>query len=187
LKILYKILLVILLLIFFKQIHTLVSNKEMFIPPTSFHSTLYLDYKFNEQEIKAITEAAKDWETATHNKVKFKIVTLPTDKTVDLRKGIMVLKVDTLDPEIIYLDIAAGKPTILGLCKSIGMVPYIKLVSPRLNSNNYQNVVKHELGHLIGLGHTDNPNTLMFPTIDFGSSEITETDLYHFCKKYDCR
>jgi predicted Zn-dependent protease len=159
--------------------HYVINNK--------FHSILYIDYKFSNQEKEYITNAAFDWERATNRIVTFDIIYLPTIRTIDLDKGLLILKVDSLDPEIIILDIAAKKSQMLGICQEYKSIPYIKLVSTRLDSSNYQAVVTHELGHLIGLNHTNELYTLMYPTVDFGSPTITESDMNRFCKIYSCQ
>lgn len=37
-----------------------------------------------------------------------------------------------------------------------------------------KHVVAHELGHSLGLEHTEKENALMYPTLQFGGSELTE-------------
>ncbi|MEM3905971.1 MAG: matrixin family metalloprotease [Nitrososphaerota archaeon] len=44
-----------------------------------------------------------------------------------------------------------------------------------LDLADFRNVVRHEIGHALGLGHADDPNDLMYPTYD--ASAISE-DIY---------
>lgn len=49
-----------------------------------------------------------------------------------------------------------------------------------------QSVVLHELGHVIGLGHIDDKEALMYPYSN-GLTKFTPTDKGAFCCLYDCR
>jgi hypothetical protein len=168
----------------------LVKNKNTYsnIRKDTFHTTLYIDYEFSESEKDIITAAAYDWQTSTKHVAQFDIVYLPSD-VIDLTKGILILKTNEFDPDIILLDHYSNirNIRILGFCRSKTAIPFIKIVASRLNLKNYKTVVTHELGHLVGLSHTDEPDTLMYPIINLESLTISDYDLENFCKLYKCK
>lgn len=180
----YKILLFIQLIVVCALISKLVSHKNNYISKNKFHATLYVDFKFNNNEKEHIIAAAYEWEIKTNRVATFDVVFLPTSKQIDLANGVLVLKTDTIDPDIIFHDIR-GKNSTLGIFNN-RLIPYIKLVGPRLSNQNFENVMKHELGHFMGLYHTDDPESLMYPTINYDSDNITDLDIKNFCKIYNC-
>ncbi len=48
-----------------------------------------------------------------------------------------------------------------------------------------QNIVVHELGHYVGLGHIDDPEALMYPKAN-GLTSFTDKDKSFFCCNYRC-
>jgi len=48
-----------------------------------------------------------------------------------------------------------------------------------------KNIVVHELGHYIGLGHIDDPEALMYPHTN-GLTSFTDLDKAYFCCNYRC-
>ena len=149
-------------------------------------TTLYLDREFTDWEVDAITEAADDWSIATNNKVQFNIVKLPAQ--IETSNAIVVLKVTEDFPKVVLID-KVNQGSTLGLYDSNEFVPYIYLVTDRLNETIYKPVIEHELGHSLGLDHITGENgigTLMYPSIEEGSYDITDTDLIYFCKIYEC-
>lgn len=165
---------------------------DVFHPPHSkenhIHKILYIDSTFSESEIADITEAAIAWTTKTHYIAQFDVVTLPTDKKIDLSKALFVLKVTPGYPEVVLLD-GFNHDSTLGYYHDKGAAPYVGLISARIEGSDYKAVVLHELGHALGLKHATNledMGTLMYPTIDYGSDCITHKDMEQFCSIYHC-
>ncbi len=165
---------------------------DIFHPPHSkenhIHKILYIDSTFSEEEIAQITDAAITWTTKTHYIAQFDVVTLPTDKKIDLSKALFVLKVTSGYPEVVFLD-GFNHDSTLGYYHEKGAAPYIGLIPSRMESYDYKTVTLHELGHALGLKHASNledMGTLMYPTIDYGSDFITHKDLEQFCGIYHC-
>ncbi len=149
--------------------------------------TLYVDPSFSDEEQEAIISAAIIWTCKTHYIVNIGIVFLPS-KNIDATDGIIILPISRYNPDIIGLD-EFNQHTTLGFFTREGAVPSINLVSSRIEDEEYQTVVLHELGHALGLKHNstvDGIGTLMYPSINFGAPTITNDDLVNFCKLYKC-
>lgn len=154
--------------------------------PTHFHKTLYLDSEFSSQEKAIIVSAAKEWEENTNHVAEFDIVELPSSR-IDMVNGIVVLKVSHQYPEIVLLNALLPKGNeMLGLFNSRRIIPRLELITDR-TGDDMGVVALHELGHAVGLGHNDQPFTLMYPMMDLGTGYITNDDLEEFCKLYGCK
>lgn len=149
------------------------------------HKTLYLDRKIDDDEMLHIMEAAMEWKHATNGQVIFDIKRLPRPY-VPLMNAIVVINVSPEYPDIMILDNGKG-PNTLGYCNSTAnTIQFIELVDDRLDEHNSTAVVMHELGHALGLKHTKEEGSLMFPIIDEGSHHITSKDMKQFCQLYHC-
>jgi hypothetical protein len=174
-----------LLFIYSKAVNNYKYTKEY---PTTITKTLILDPYFSEDEVFYITMAAWEWQRATHNIARFNIVQMPT-KEKFTQDSILVIKVSPQFPEIIAMELNSNKYRILGYYSETLLISYIGLVSDRLDNDNYQATVAHELGHALGLEHNtglEGINTLMFPTQDLSSDYVTRKDVSQFCKLYKC-
>lgn len=164
---------------------TPVLTKDYVLP---VRQTLYVDSSLNDQEEIVIISAALEWQVATHGLVQYTIVRLPTKQDVVPDRAILLISISQYFPEILSIDQQTGS-THLGYYYDHGFVPYIALVSERLDVSNYKTVVMHELGHALGLPHhtgIDGIGTLMYPYINLGADTITDEDLDQFCHLYGC-
>lgn len=156
--------------------------------PTRIHKILYIDPNFSDEEVVYIRWAADDWEKVTKGIVSFEILMMP-QKIIDGTKGIIIYKVNNYHPDIILLDRTSHNET-FGFYNQNHQLPNIELVANRLNRKNWKQTILHELGHAIGLEHIEGEEgigTLMYSSIENGSSNITKTDLEYFCKIYRCK
>lgn len=151
------------------------------------HKTLYLERSIDSNEFGYILQAAIEWRQVTNDAVTFDIKRLPC-KISPVKDAIIIINVTPDYPEIILLDKFKRYST-LGFYNSDVGISYIALVKSRLDDDSFTQVVLHELGHSLGLDHIKGEKgvgTLMYPTINEGSLHITKTDLFYFCKLYNC-
>lgn len=156
--------------------------------PGHVHKIIYLDRNFDDIEQEHIIMAALQWSEATNHIVEYDVVQLPSREKIDVTRALFFVKVSADYPDVVIMD-NIKKTTTLGYFQDRGPLPYISLIQDRLNEDNYEAVVLHELGHSLGLEHLEGPegwNTLMYPYVDLGSDHITEKDLVQFCKLYKC-
>lgn len=154
------------------------------------HKTLYIDRNLSEDELFIITAAAMEWHLATNGLVSYDVVRLP-HRNIDIKNSIIIVIVSADFPEIIALDSVkqTEEGNHMGYYYDTGYVPYIGLVPGRIEDKEYRTVIMHELGHSLGMKHTDNIEgigTLMYPDVSIGADKITDEDLKSFCQIYRC-
>lgn len=156
--------------------------------PEYVNKTLYLDSSFNDSEIEEILSAAWEWSDATENRVVFTVKILPQNH-IDPINAIIINKLSDDSAQVIMYDVFGGKNT-LGFYDNKNVIPFIGLITNRLNDKNYKPVVLHELGHALGLMHNEKEEdmgSLMYPIIDDASDHITAKDIKNYCDLHHCQ
>lgn len=153
-----------------------------------FQTPLYvinigIDYSFTTSEKGMIIDALSSWQEATHNLVVFHIAhhnmrTLLYNKD-DNTTGYAVnfVKASSEDLDVRYWDDHYNR-TILGFAIIHSRCCLAFLVADRMrNKRLFTTITGHEIGHLLGLGHNPNRNTLMYEYSNYMAPQATNLDL----------
>lgn len=179
------------ILIFIGLFSLFIYTSEIFYSdsyPNHIHKILYLDRAFDDEEVEYITQAAMSWTENTNHIAEVDVVRLPAREKIDLRDGIIVLKMNPDYPDIILMD-SSNLDSTLGYYNRRSPIPCIGLVRGRIQDWELQMVMTHEIGHALGLKHITGEEgfgALMYPSIDLGANDITKKDLEQFCSLYHC-
>lgn len=72
-----------------------------------------------------------------------------------------------------------------------GLKIYIALKDPdgeNMTKNQIYTIALHEIGHSLGLGHSDDPKSIMYPNAyEYGIMEVTKQDIINLYKLYGWR
>ena len=154
------------------------------------NKTVYIDKRFSKIEINYIEEALNEWSEKSNNLLQFKVeynININEKEYIKNKyQSIMIEKTHSSDTEIVFVE-KLSETTLIGLCNTSTAPIDVMIIFDRLkNKEEYRSVVIHEIGHALGLKHSDIRWTLMYPYIDSGSYHLTYYDMEQFCKIYSC-
>ncbi|MBI2084300.1 MAG: matrixin family metalloprotease [Candidatus Aenigmarchaeota archaeon] len=109
------------------------------------------------------------WETSTNGLMSFREVEGDSaDITVEWVKTLKEKSTDNIgDTELSYVNVSYG-----GVIKNAAIELLSKSGPRKLNDNDMTNLALHELGHAIGLQHTDDKTNIMYPVLVVPSDGI---------------
>jgi hypothetical protein len=125
---------------------------------------IWIDKNFGEADKVEIDKAVDSWNYAMNGYVKLKVVDTQFDMEIDKivtqvnAGGWLFLKIDSKS-KLVPAQSEKGFWTI-GFCEQIGG-HHMYLVRDRLTNDDVYGVTLHEIGHLMGSGHTG--QRLMYP------------------------
>ena len=131
-------------------------------------NVLTYNVKKGNKDLERITESAfSEWENNL-NKIYFKNVkdNNVADIKIKFKKG----NVNQGGQAKIYFD-------------QNGFIDYVKLSVSRtsngtkLNQTMLERIIKHEIGHALGLGHSQFPQSIMYPIVDEAVMEISRCEI----------
>lgn len=168
--------------------------------PEHVYKTLYIDKEFDQEEVGYIIAAATEWSKATENRVNYNIVVMSTATKINIDNALIINKVTSTYADVIVLDYFFNLNTpkenfikikALGYYYESKILPSIILVADRLDDFNYKAVVMHELGHSLGLEHNSSEeamyNSIMYPSAEGQSTDITAIDVTAYCNIHNCQ
>lgn len=156
--------------------------------PVEFPLELYVTDQYTPAEVKSLDKACSEWKKATDGVASFNIY-YPWDPPENFSEYVFldypkrtIWKGRTIDPNVTELIMKHGffdgvqKGNFILVLDDFGDISYNKL----------HIILKHELGHMIGLEHL---RTEYMGLMHIGANQgiITKYDMIQFCSLYSCR
>lgn len=163
------------------------------IYPKTFE--IYLDRDFTTKEATLLRESFNDWEKVGGGSFKFTIfsnVEKPAkfkDAGKRLSRGIFVWQLDRKDNIQLSSNQINRFQRFDGLWlpdEELGyLLMFLRTNGDKQNNLNFKSIALHEIGHLLGMEHTDDVRSIMYPIVG-GYRCINNIDAATLCKLYNC-
>jgi len=117
-------------------------------------------------------KAMKTWEAKTNGLISF--VETNDSKNYD----VYVKWVEELNRTAVSKDVGVGGPDYIATCPNYGIIENASiLILPDLTGCRGYYINLHELGHVLGFGHSDDPSDVMYPNTVGCATEISENEI----------
>lgn len=153
---------------------------------------IYISNQFSFEETMLISVAIKEWEETTFNFIKFNILEevdpIKYQSLPNKKDSILFLRVRSDNSYVQHLDTTmTNNNIIIGFYTNEDIIPIIGIVYDRLlGKSHYKSLILHELGHSLGLQHSSNINSVMYPLLDRCTDTLSNEDINDFCKINNC-
>lgn len=171
---------------------------------SKFH--VHVDDSFNKEERGVILDSLKEWSESTEGIAKFEDIKYEAVDKLNkydpkglsfLRRDLFIVKVKHHEDSCPILhhrleDIEIGETVVYYSGNAVECLES----DYALKRQYFRRVVLHETGHALGLrfpgkdsGHNTNESedSVLHPSVLDDSNYVTCSDLYYFCKQYDCK
>lgn len=142
------------------------------------------DTSFTKEERKEIELAMDTWAGVTSGLVGFTVAWdvdwQSTASIVEHENDSLISRVDPSNPY--FQDGAIGRVAEIG-----GRPAHVWIVADRCNQLGvFRQVVIHELGHILGMLHTKDPDSIMYPSTSQKQTCLNKADMEEYCRVNRC-
>lgn len=145
---------------------------------------------FSLKEKGWILEALAEWQEGTGGIIAFHAIDWDTDHLIDHSdpytcQTINIIKIESDNQSIKTLDKQYDNVTLLAYACADKTYSMVVMIIDRIQDKYFKILVMHEIGHRLGLGHTEDKSSVMHQYVTSMTDKVTDLDLWMLI--YECR